>query len=60
MNCKIAYPHFALFLFLMLCGIISAYADKVDDYVRAQMRERHVPGAAIAVVKNGRVVKAVG
>lgn len=60
MNCKIAYPHFALFLFLMLCGIISAYADKVDDYVRAQMRERHVPGAAVAVVKNGRVVKASG
>lgn len=60
MNCKIACSQFPLFLLLMLCGIISAYADKVDDYVRLQMRERHIPGAAIAVVKNGRIVKASG
>jgi CubicO group peptidase (beta-lactamase class C family) len=39
---------------------LTARADKIDDYVRAQMRERHIPGAAIAVVKNGKIVKADG
>jgi CubicO group peptidase (beta-lactamase class C family) len=34
-----------------------ANADAVDDYVRAQMALNHIPGLAVAVVKEGRVVK---
>jgi CubicO group peptidase (beta-lactamase class C family) len=34
-----------------------AQADKVDDYIQAQMRINHVPGAAVAVVRQGKVVK---
>lgn len=49
---------FFIFIFLLLA--ISARADEVDKYVRAQLAERHIPGAAIAVIKNGRVVKAEG
>lgn len=47
-------------LLLLLCSVVAARADAVDDYLRMQMRERHIPGAAIAVVKNGRVVKSIG
>jgi len=47
------------FFLLLLCGI-SVRADKVDNYVKSQMRERHIPGAAIAVVRGGKIVKAEG
>jgi D-alanyl-D-alanine carboxypeptidase len=50
---------FFAFVFLFAAAVL-AKADRTDEYVRAQMRERHVPGAAIAVVKNGKIVKAEG
>lgn len=60
MNCKITFSYLALLLLFTLCGIVPASADQVDDYVKAQMRERHIPGASVAVVKNGRVIKTSG
>jgi D-alanyl-D-alanine carboxypeptidase len=45
---------------LLLCLTSAAHADLVDDRVRAIMAERHIPGAAVAVVKNGRVVRMKG
>jgi CubicO group peptidase (beta-lactamase class C family) len=60
MNRRFFRSRIVPFLFLLLFGVAAARADKVDDYVRAQMRERHIPGAAIAVVRNGRVVKTEG
>ncbi len=35
-------------------------ADTVDDYLRRQIRKRHIPGLSLAIVKDGRVVKAAG
>ena len=32
-------------------------ADEVDAYVEAQMRQLHIPGASLAVVRQGRIVK---
>jgi CubicO group peptidase (beta-lactamase class C family) len=48
---------FGLFLSLVSA---SARADKVDDFVRAEMREQKIPGLSIAVVQDGKVVKAQG
>ena len=45
---------------LVLFVSAAARADRVDDYVREQMRRRHVPGLALAVVRGGRVIKARG
>ena len=49
-------------LILSVCVIVitgvSAYADHVDDYVRAEMKRQHIPAVSIAVIKNGVVVKA--
>ena len=47
---------------LAICFIlpVAALADKVDEYVIAQIAERHVPGAAVAVIQKGRVVKMRG
>lgn len=50
-------------LYIVLCAVLFVSvtrADEVDDYVKSQMRERHVPGAAIAVIKSGKIVKMQG
>ena len=60
MSRKFIYLQFALLLFLYFLCSLSVRADKVDDYVKAQMRERHIPGAAVAVIKDGRIVKTEG
>lgn len=49
----------ALFLLIFVFAG-AARADRVDDLVREQMRRRHVPGLALAVVRDGRVVKEKG
>lgn len=38
----------------------SARADKVDDYIKAEMQQQMIPGLSIAVVRNGEIVKAEG
>ena len=45
---------------LALVSSASALADAVDDFVRAQMKSAHIPGVAIAVIKDGRPVKVRG
>jgi D-alanyl-D-alanine carboxypeptidase len=39
---------------------IFAEADKIDDYVSAQMRQLHIPGLSLAIVREGRIAKAQG
>ncbi len=60
MKHKSVYFHAALLFFLFLLCSSAARADKVDDFIRAQMQERHIPGAAIAIVRDGKIVKAEG
>jgi D-alanyl-D-alanine carboxypeptidase len=33
------------------------FADSVDDYIRGQMNQRHIPGVVLMALKNGKVVK---
>lgn len=35
-------------------------ADQVDEFVRRQLDRNHIPGAAVAVVKDGKLVKIAG
>jgi CubicO group peptidase (beta-lactamase class C family) len=35
-----------------------AAADAVDDYVTAEMTRRHIPGVALAILRDGKVLKA--
>ncbi len=45
------------------CLLMTAFhsrADDVDDYVNRQMRRQHIPGLSLAVVKDGKVIKAKG
>ncbi|MGD9720635.1 MAG: serine hydrolase domain-containing protein [Pirellulales bacterium] len=50
---------------LAVVGILAAAAsaspaDEIDDYLRAEMEKRHVPGMSLAVVKDGQLVKSAG
>jgi CubicO group peptidase (beta-lactamase class C family) len=49
--------HLALAMWLIVAVATGARADNVDDYVKAQMEQRRIPGLALAIVKNGRVTK---
>lgn len=48
-----------LFLFLLveLFAGNRLLADAVDDYIRQQMNQRHIPGVVLIVLKGGRVIK---
>ena len=39
---------------------LTASADSIDDYVKAEMEKRKIPGLSIAVMKDGQIVKAQG
>jgi D-alanyl-D-alanine carboxypeptidase len=47
-------------LVLLLAAAVGVRADKVDDYVKAEMLKQHVPGISLAVVKDGKIIKAEG
>jgi CubicO group peptidase (beta-lactamase class C family) len=47
-------------LLVVWCAVSVASADPVDDYVRARLRSTRLPGVSVAVVKDGRIVKAEG
>src|SRR5712664_894936 len=38
-------------------GATSSQADHVDDVIMAQMRERHIPGVALAVIQESRAIR---
>jgi CubicO group peptidase (beta-lactamase class C family) len=51
----------SLFVILLLSLQTTAVrADKVDDYVKAEMQKQRIPGLSLAVVKEGKVIKAQG
>ncbi|MGQ0760854.1 MAG: serine hydrolase domain-containing protein [Acidobacteriota bacterium] len=52
----------AFALALMFCASVSASRDRddVDSYIETQMRNLHIPGMSLAVVRDGRIVKTKG
>lgn len=49
--------HAIMVVLCLFWGMLSARADEVDTYIQAQMRELHLPGLSLAVVREGRIVK---
>ena len=47
-------------LLVLLSFAPTARADRTDDLIRAEMQRRHIPGLALAVIRDGRIVKAQG
>lgn len=49
-----------LSIFLLISSISAQQADKVDDFIKAEMQKQNVPGVAVAVIKDGKVIKSKG
>ena len=49
-----------LALVLLLTAAATARADKIDDFVKAEMQRQHVPGVSVAVIKDGKIIKVEG
>ena len=49
-----------LLLVFLACLPRLAAADPTDDFIRAEMKRQNIPGLALAVIKDGVVVKAEG
>ena len=47
-------------LLLLLLSVSAARADWIDKFVVGQLKERKIPGLSIAVIRDGRLVKATG
>jgi CubicO group peptidase (beta-lactamase class C family) len=45
---------------VLLAMTTSARADNVDRFIQAEMKRRHIPGLALAVVRDGKPVKVKG
>ena len=55
--------HLASFISTLLLLSVasgSVRADKVDDFVREQMKKRRVPGLSLAIIQDGKIIKAKG
>jgi len=56
---------FAALVFLLASAVVQPYqavrqADPVDDFIKAEMKRQHIPGLSLAVVKDGKIIKAEG
>ena len=51
---------FLLVFALCAAGTSKVHADHVDDVITAQMRKRHIPGLALAVIQRSRIIREQG
>lgn len=48
-----------LFLILsFLLVVLQVQADDLDDFIRSQMRKRGIPGLSLAIIQDGKILKA--
>jgi len=47
-------------LVFSFAATVTAQTDKVDDYVKAEMQRQRISGVSIAVLKEGKILKAEG
>jgi CubicO group peptidase (beta-lactamase class C family) len=61
-NNAMKYDHkiFVFVITLIFCVSATAKGDVIDSYIETQMRNLHIPGVSLAVVRDGRIVKAKG
>ena len=57
---EIKHPAVAIAFLVTFGATVPGKADKIDDYVTAQIKRLHVPGASLAVVRDGHITKAQG
>lgn len=51
---------YVLCLLFLVSLRVPVRADRIDDYIQRQLKEQNVPGLSLAVVREGKVIKAKG
>src|ERR1700724_2456788 len=54
---NLARSALAIYLLTMLILVAPARADRVDDIVFREMSVQHIPGLALAVMRDGKVLR---
>lgn len=49
-----------LSILLFISSVSPQTADEVDNFIKTEMQKQHIPGVALAVIKDGKVVKTKG
>jgi len=57
---EIRHHTVAIVLLVIFGAPVPGKADKIDDYITAQMERLHIPGASLAIVRDGHIAKAQG
>lgn len=47
-------------LLLAFAATVAVRADSIDDFIRTEMQKQRIPGLSLAVIQNGKIVKAEG
>ena len=42
----------------VLSTVVSAQTGPIDSYIQAEMAKRHIPGLALVVIKDNKIIKA--
>jgi CubicO group peptidase (beta-lactamase class C family) len=50
----------SLLVVLLLITTIPVRANQTDEYVQAEMKKQRIPGLSLAVIKEGKIIKAMG
>ena len=45
---------------LWLAAVVVVSADDTDDFIRAEMKQKNIPGLSLVVLKHGEVIKSQG
>lgn len=45
---------------LLLTAAAQSVADKTDEFVHAEMKRQRIPGVSVAIVRDGKIIKAKG
>ncbi len=52
------FRRFRLLALLLIAGLVCA--DQIDDIVKSAMDAQHIPGVALAVMKDGKIIRGSG
>lgn len=53
-------PLVGLVFFGLFTGFLNTQADEVDELITTRMQERHITGLSLAIIEDGKIIKARG
>ena len=53
---KYSYRLIVFIIAFVFCASVSARADEIDRYVKAEMKRQKIPGVSLAVLRDGKII----